>query len=77
MHRTTLILEDDLYRQVKREAVDRGRSMRVLVEEALRKYLGLTPVHRNVHVPRFGVYQVRIRRHFNREDIYGHLKQRA
>ncbi len=77
MHRTTLILEEDLYRQVKREAVDRGRPMRVLVEEALRRYLGLERRQAPVRLPKFGIYQSHVRRRFNRDDIYGHLKEKV
>jgi len=37
--RTTLILPDDLYREVKRAAADDGRTVTSLVEEALRTAL--------------------------------------
>ena len=37
--RTTLNLDDDLYQEVKRRAVQQGRTITVLVEEALRSSL--------------------------------------
>ena len=70
MRRTTLILDDDLYRAVKRKAVDRGRPMRVLVEEALRTYLGLRAEPKRGTVPKFGVYKARITGDLRRGDIY-------
>ncbi len=69
MRRTTLMLDDDLYRAVKRKAIDRGRPMRTLVEEALKAYLGLGTNVR-VRQPRFGVYPGRVVGSFRRADIY-------
>ena len=71
MHRTTVILQDELYREVKRKAVDRGRPMRALVEEALRTYLGLAKTRRNSsRYPKFGVYRFRVKGDLRRETIY-------
>lgn len=69
MHRTTFMLDDELYRQVKRRAVDRGRPMRALVEEAIRAYLGLQP-RAQATQPKFGVYQSTVRGSLRRRDIY-------
>lgn len=76
MHRTTVMLDDDLYRAVKRKAVDRGRPMRTLVEEAIRTYLGLErPTPRQV--PKFGVYNARIIGSLRREHIYAeHIRHK-
>ncbi|MBI2885194.1 MAG: ribbon-helix-helix protein, CopG family [Candidatus Omnitrophica bacterium] len=70
MHRTTVDLDDQLYRAVKRKAVDQGQSMRTVMEEALRTYLGMILGSRRRPQPKFGVYDVRIRSSLRREDIY-------
>ena len=70
MRRTTFVLDEELYRAVKRKAVDRGRPMRVLVEEAIRAYLGLTPKRPISKIPKFGVYRTRIIGSLRRADIY-------
>ncbi|MBI3324268.1 MAG: hypothetical protein HYZ92_03215 [Candidatus Omnitrophica bacterium] len=75
MQRTTLILDEALYRAVKRKAVDVGRPMRALIEEALRAYLGLRP--QPPEPPTFGVYHARIRGSIRRRDIYDdHLERK-
>ena len=58
MHRTTVMLDEEVYRAVKRKAVDRGRPMRALVEEAIRAYLGLGRQPKPGKPPRFGVYKM-------------------
>lgn len=70
MHRTTLMLDEELYRAVKRTAVDRGRSMRVLVEEAIRTYLGLGAKPKHGALPKFGVYKMKVIGSLRRADIY-------
>ena len=70
MQRTTLILDEEVYRAVKRKAVDRGRSMRALVEEALRAYLGLSKVGPKAPRPKFRVFQARVLGSLTREEIY-------
>ena len=70
MQRTTLILDEEVYRAVKRRAVDRGRSMRALVEEALRAYLGLSKVGPKAPRPKFRVFQARVLGSLTREEIY-------
>jgi hypothetical protein len=37
--RTTLLLEDDVYKRAKHLAVDQGRTLTSVFEEALREYL--------------------------------------
>ena len=77
MHRTTLMLHDELYREVKRKAIDRGRPMRALVEEAIRAYLGLGGKPPVGKLPKFGVYKMKIVGSLRREDIYrDHLRQK-
>ena len=70
MQRTTLILDEEVYRAVKRKAVDRGRSMRALVEEALRAYLGLSKVGPKAPRQKFRVFQARVLGSLTREEIY-------
>jgi hypothetical protein len=72
MHRTTFMLDEKLYRAVKRKAVDRGKPMRVLLEEALRAYLGLTDEREGKSKwPQFGVYDIEVKGDLRRETIYG------
>ncbi len=76
--RTTFMLNEELYRAVKRKAVDRGRPMRVLVEEALRAYLGLGAKLKQGRVPQFGVYKMKVIGSLRREDIYAdHLSRKV
>ena len=78
MQRTTLILDEEVYRAVKRKAVDRGRPMRALVEEALRAYLGLGAAPKRGRAPRFGVYKMNVIGSLRREDIYEeHLRRKV
>ncbi|MBI2495264.1 MAG: hypothetical protein HYY90_04725 [Candidatus Omnitrophica bacterium] len=77
MYRTTLALDDELHRQLKRTAVDRRRPMRVLVEEAIRAYLGLPGKTRTNKPPKFGVYKLGVIGSLRREDIYAeHLRHK-
>jgi predicted transcriptional regulator len=42
--RTTIELNDELLRRVKRRAADEGTSVRAIVERALREHLGRAPL---------------------------------
>ena len=78
MHRTTLMLDEELYRAVKRKAIDRGQPMRVLVEEAIRTYLGLGRKPTHSKTPRFGVYKMGIVGSLRREGMYNdHLRHKV
>ncbi len=72
MRRTTIILDEELYRQVKRKAVDHGQPMRLLIENALKAYLG---IEKSVtkKAPRFGVYRASVKGTLSRRDLYGYL----
>jgi hypothetical protein len=70
IRRTTVLLEEDLYRQMKRRAVDRGTPVRRLVEDALKSYLGINEETPTSHPLAFGVYQGRIVGSLRREDLY-------
>ena len=77
MHRTTVMLEEALYRAVKRQAIDRGRPVRQLIEEALRRYLGLRTVSSRRRTPGFGVYEARVRQSMTRSRMYRDLDTRV
>ena len=70
MHRTTIDLDDELYRAVKRRAIDRGQPMCALVEEALRIQLGLGEKRPKKPPPKFGVYRARVVGPWSRREIY-------
>lgn len=70
MHRTTVMLEDGLYREIKRKAVDEDRPMRRLVEDALRAYVGLKRSRWPERSPTFGVYRFRVKGDLRRRTIY-------
>lgn len=70
MHRTTVMLETELYRAVKRKAVDEGQPMRRLMERALKAYLGMG--YRPPKPPqlKFGVYRAKVRGSLRRAELY-------
>ena len=76
MQRTTFMLDEELYREVKRKAVDRHQPMRALVEEALRTYLGLRVRGPAVRQPKFSLYRARVQGSLSRQDVYGYLKRK-
>ncbi len=71
MHRTTVILDEELYRNAKKTAVDQRQSFTQLLEAALRGYLSkplmISPKKKPV---KFGVYRVKIKGDLRRETIY-------
>ncbi|MBI4597466.1 MAG: hypothetical protein HY737_03595 [Candidatus Omnitrophica bacterium] len=73
MYRTTLVLDDELHRQLKRTAVDRRRPMRVLVADAIRAYYGFGLKPKPSPTPKFGVYRFKVKGNLSRKDIYGWL----
>lgn len=70
MHRTTIMLDTELYRAVKRKAVDEGQPMRRVVEEALKAYLGAKRQHVKTQRLKFGVYRARVRGTLSRRELY-------
>jgi len=71
------MLDEELYREVKRKAVDRGQPMRKVLEEALKAYLGLQGARGKKLRPKFGVYNAHVQGSLGREDIYReHLKSK-
>lgn len=54
--KTTLIIPDELIRQLKRLAAETGRTLSAVVSEALRK--GLRTPARNTDVPRLPAYRM-------------------
>jgi len=69
--RTTIVLEKELYRQAKRLALEQDKTLKEIVEEALRAYLrGDQQSGRRSRGGRFGVYAGRVRGSLRRENIY-------
>ena len=71
-HRTTVVLDEELYRQVKRRAVDLDRPIQEIVQEALRRFCQgrSTAVSVRRRMPRFGAYRSRIKGSLSRSEIY-------
>lgn len=69
--RTTVALDEELYRQVKRRAVDLDRPIREIVQEALRRFCQERPsVSEKKRMPRFGAYRSQIKGSLSRSEIY-------
>lgn len=68
--RTTIVLEKELYRQVKRLALEQDKTVKEIVELALRAYLRGDDQRQRSKKGRFGVYAGKARRSLRREDIY-------
>jgi hypothetical protein len=69
--RTTIVLEKELYRQAKRVALEQEKTLKEIVEEALRSYLrGDRPSGPRNREGRFGVYAGKVRGRLRRENIY-------
>ena len=75
MRRTTVILDEQLYRNAKKTAVDQGQSFKQLLETALRNYLSkpliISPAKKKL--PKFGVYRFKVKGDLRRETIYDWL----
>lgn len=72
--RTTVVLERDLYRQAKRVALEQDRSLKEIIEEALRLFLkeGGQEAGKGREA-RFGIYPGKARTDLRRETIYRDL----
>lgn len=69
--RTTVILEPELYRHAKRVALEQEKSLKEIIEEALRLFLrGGGRGGRKGARNRFGVYPAKARTGLRRETIY-------
>jgi len=69
--RTTVALDEELYRQVKRKAIDLDRPIREIVQEALRLFCqGQQAASTHNKMPRFGAYRSRIKGSLSRAEIY-------
>lgn len=72
--RTTVVLDEILYRQAKRVAMEHDKSLKEILEEALRAFLrGGEP--RRTGGPRFGVYPGKARKDLRRETLYRDLRK--
>ena len=69
--RTTVVLDEELYRQVKRRAVDLDRPIREIVQEALRLFCqGRAAVPPRGRLPNFGAYRFHVKGRLTRSEIY-------
>jgi hypothetical protein len=69
--RTTIVLEKELYRQVKRLALEQDKTLKEIIEQALRSYLrGDHERGPKSRGGRFGVYTGKVRGSLRRENIY-------
>ena len=72
MRRTTVVLDEELYRRAKKTAVDQRQSFKRLLESALVSYLSkpLIISPKKKKSPKFGVYRATVRGSLRREDLY-------
>jgi hypothetical protein len=69
--RTTIVLEKELYRQIKRLALEQEKTVKDVVEQALRAYVrGDAQRVQKSKGGRFGVYAGKPRGSLRRENIY-------
>ncbi len=69
--RTTIVLEKELYRQAKRLALEQDKTLKDIVEQALRAYLRGDQQRGQKHrAGRFGVYAGKVRGSLRRENLY-------
>ncbi|MEK7765415.1 MAG: hypothetical protein AAB368_04175 [bacterium] len=68
--RTTLILDEDLYRQVKRLAVDRDTRLKDVVREALVTYLAGGAAEPKPAAPRHRTWRLDIQGSLSRRELY-------
>ena len=69
--RTTVVLEEGLYRQVKQLAVDQDKTLREVIQKALQMFCqGRLFARRRIRMPRFGAYRFRVKGSLRRADIY-------
>lgn len=74
--RTTVVLDENLYRQAKRVALERDQTLKELIEEALRTFLrGGKPVREVTKARPFGVYPGKPVTDLRRETIYRHVRK--
>ena len=72
----TVVLDELLYREAKRAAVEQGKNLKEIIEEALRIFLrdGQQQMRKDTG-PRFGVYAGKARTDLRRDTIYRDLKK--
>lgn len=72
--RTTVVLEENLYRQVKKLAVEQDKSLKETIEQALRALLrGGQQRRGRAAGPRFGLYPSKVLTDSRREALYRDL----
>jgi len=74
--RTTVVLAEDLYRQAKRIALEEDKSLKEIIEEAVRTFLGRGyRGRRRTAGARFGVYPGKAVADVRRETLYKSLRK--
>jgi len=69
--RTTIVIEKELYRQAKRVAVEQDKTLKQVMEDALRAFLrGDHQGKRKSRSGRFGIYPAKTRGSLRREALY-------
>jgi len=71
--RTTIVLEKELYRGAKRLALEQDKTLKEIVDEALRAYLTGDQRGQRSRRACFGVYHGKVCGNLKRESIYRHL----
>lgn len=70
-HRTTVVLDERLYRQVKQTALQQDKTIREVMEQALAWFCqGRLPGRISGKMPRFGAYRFRLKGGVSRSEIY-------
>ncbi|MBI2070838.1 MAG: type II toxin-antitoxin system VapB family antitoxin [Elusimicrobia bacterium] len=73
MHKTTLMLDDSLFKQAKRLALEQDKPLRAVVEEALRQYLykpSHAPAQGDSLMDRFPPFNASLKGGLDRGSIY-------
>ena len=71
--RTTIVLDKKLYQEAKRRALEQDKTLRGIMDEALRAYLRGHPLVSTGRRGRFGVYRGKVRGTLRRETLYRDL----
>jgi len=76
IRRTTVVLEEDLYREAKRLAVEQDKSFKEIIEEAVRSFLrGASQPAARRSRSHFGLYPGRAVGDLRRETLYRSVRK--
>lgn len=74
-HRTTVVLDERLYRQVKQTAFQQDKTIREVVQQALEWFCqGRLGSRARARMPRFGAYRSRVKGSLSRSSIYEDIR---